>query len=97
MVATMAVSATNGNRKELVCHKAILSVSTFLWLLQAVATSGSLALLFVNPAAIALARSQTGDTQAIKYAIYLGLVCTSLPTFTKVSLRVYQQECKQHD
>jgi hypothetical protein len=22
------------------------------------------------------------------------LVCTSLPTFTKVSLRVYQHECK---
>jgi hypothetical protein len=97
MVATMAISATNGNRKELVCHKAILSISACLWLLQAVATSGSLALLFVNPAAIALARSQTGNTQPIKYAIYLGLVCTSLPTFTKVSLRVYQKECKQHD
>lgn len=97
MVATMATSATNGNRKELVCHKTILSISAFLWLMQAVATSGSLALLFVNPAAIALARSQTGNTQPIKYAIYLGLVCTSLPTFTKVSLRVYQHECKQHD
>jgi len=97
MVATMAISATNGNRKELVCHKTILSISAVLWLLQAVATSGSLALFFVNPAAIALARSQTGNTQPIKYAIYLGLICTSLPTFTKVSLRAYQHECKQHD
>jgi len=95
MVSTMAVCATNGNRKDLVGHKAILALSAVLWLLQAVATSGSLALLFVNPAAIALARSQTGNTQPIKYAIYFGLVCTSLPTFTKVSLRVYQHECKQ--
>ena len=94
MVSAMAISATNGNRKELVCHKVILSLASVLWLLQAVATSGSLALLFVNPAAIALARSQTGNTQVIKYTVYLGLVCTSLPTFTKVSLRVYQHECK---
>ena len=95
MVATMAVSATNGNRKDLTCHKTTLVVATALWLAQAVATSGSLALLFVNPAAVALARSQTGTTSVIKYAIYLGLVCTSLPTFTKVSLRVYQHECKE--
>ena len=51
MVATMAVSATNGNRKDLACHQATLVVATALWLAQAVATSGSLALLFVNPAA----------------------------------------------
>ena len=95
MVATMAVSATNGNRKDLTCHKTTLVAATALWLAQAVATSGSLALLFVNPAAVALARSQTGSTSVIKFAIYLGLVCTSLPTFTKVSLRVYQHECKE--
>ena len=40
-------------------------------------------------------RSQTGDTRVVKYAILLGLICTSLPTFTKVSLRVLQHECKQ--
>ena len=94
MVAAMAVSATNGNRKELSCHKATLTIATALWLLQAVATSGALALLFVNPAAVALSRSQTGPTGVIKYAIHFGLMCTSLPTFTKVSLRVYQHECK---
>lgn len=94
MVATMAVSATNGNRKDLACHQATLVVATALWFAQAIATSGSLALLFVNPAAVALSRSQTGSTSVIKYAIYLGLVCTSLPTFTKVSLRAYQHECK---
>lgn len=95
MVATMAVSATNGNRKDLKCHQLTLWIATLTWMLQGVATSGTLALLFVNPAALSLARSQTGDTRVIKYAIFLGLVCTSLPTFTKVSLRVLQQECKQ--
>jgi len=94
MVATMAASATNGNRKGLAAHQATLIAATLLWFAQAVATSGSLALLFVNPAAVALSRSQTGSTSVIKYAIYLGLVCTSLPTFTKVSLRAYQHECK---
>ena len=95
MVAAMAVSATNGNRKDLTCHKATLAIATLLWLLQAVASAGGLALLFVNPAAVSLARSQTGSTGVIKYAIYFGLLCTSLPTFTKVSLRVFQHECKQ--
>ena len=94
MVAAMAVSATNGNRKDLKCHKAALAIATLLWMLQAIATSGALALLFVNPAAVSLARSQTGRTGVIKYAIYFGLLCTSLPTFTKVSLRVFQHECK---
>ena len=95
VLSTMARSATNGNRKDLQCHKVVLWFSTALWLLQAVATSGSLALLFVNPAAISLARSQTGPTEVIKYALFAGLICTSLPTFTKVSLRAYQHECKR--
>jgi len=95
MVATMATSATNGNRKDLQCHKGILGIATALWLLQAIATAGSLALLFVNPAANSLARSQTGPTDVLKYAIFTGLLCTSLPTFTKVSLRAYQYECKK--
>jgi len=95
MLSTMARSATNGNRKDLRCHKAVLWIATALWLLQAVATAGSLALLFVNPAANSLARSQTGPTNVIKYAIFTGLICTSLPTFTKVSLRAYQHECAE--
>lgn len=93
LVATMAVSATNGSRKTLYGYKAALVIATILWMLQSVATFGTLALLFVNPAAVALSRSQTGDTSVIKYAIYFGLLCTSLPTFTKVALRVYQHEC----
>jgi hypothetical protein len=95
MVASTAASATNGNRRDLKCHKTTLWVATAAWLLQGVATSGTLALLFVNPAAVSLVRSQTGSTSVVKYAIFLGLICASLPTFTKVSLRVLQDECKQ--
>ena len=95
MVTTMASSETNGNRKDLTGHRLTLWVATATWMLQAVATAGALSLLFVNPAAHSLARSQTGDTRVIKYAIFFGLICTSLPTFTKVSLRVFQHECKQ--
>lgn len=95
IVTTMAVSETNGNRKDLTGHRLTLWVAAVAWVLQAVATAGTLALLFVNPAALSLARSQTGDTRVVKYAIFFGLICTSLPTFTKVSLRVLQHECKQ--
>jgi len=95
IVTTMAVSETNGNRKELAAHRLTLWVAAVAWVLQAIATAGTLALLFVNPAALSLARSQTGDTRVVKYAIFFGLICTSLPTFTKVSLRVLQHECKQ--
>jgi hypothetical protein len=95
IVTTMAVSETNGNRKELTGHRLTLWIAAVAWVLQAVATAGTLALLFVNPAALSLARSQTGDTRVVKYAIFFGLICTSLPTFTKVSLRVLQHECKQ--
>jgi hypothetical protein len=93
IVLTMAVSSRNGNRKDLVGHQVTLSVATLAWFLQGVATSGTLALLFVNPASISLTRSQTGDTRVVKYAIFFGLICTSLPTFTKVGLRVVQNEC----
>jgi hypothetical protein len=95
MLSTMARSATNGNRKDLRCHQTVLWIAATLWLLQAIATAGSLALLFANPAANSLARSQTGPTSVLKYAIFTGLICTSLPTFTKVSLRAYQHECKR--
>mgnify|MGYP004198729581 CR=1 FL=1 len=72
-----------------------MAIANACRMLQGAATSGTLALLFVNPAAVSLVRSQTGNTSVVKYAIFLGLLCTSLPTFTKVSLRVLQEECKQ--
>ena len=97
MVAAMAVSAQNGARKGLRSHQACLVLATLLWLVQGVASAGSLALLFVNPAATQVARSQTGDTDGIKYAIFTGLLCTALPTFTKVSLLVFAHECQQNE
>ena len=95
MVSAMAVSAQNGARKGLRSHQGVLILATLLWIAQAVATTGSLVLLFVNPAAVQVGRSQTGPTEGIKYAIFAGLLCTALPTFTKVSLLVFAHECDQ--
>ena len=97
MVAAMAVSAQNGVRKGLRSHQGCLMLATLLWVAQAVATTGSLALLFVNPAAVQVGRSQTGSTDGIKYAIFAGLLCTALPTFTKVSLLVFAHECREKE
>jgi len=95
MVSAMAVSATNGARRGMRSHQGCLAIATLLWIVQGIASAGSLALLFVNPAANSVARSQTGPTDGIKYAIFTGLVCTALPTFTKVSLLVFLHECKE--
>lgn len=93
-VSVMAVSATNGARRDLSTHKTILSVSVLLWILEATTTAGNVALLFVRPAALSMARSTPGLTAPIHYATFFGLVCTSLPTFTKVALRVVEAECR---
>ena len=93
-VSVMAVSATNGARRDLSTHKTVLSVSVLLWIIETTTTAGNVALLFVRPAALSMARSTPGPTAPIHYAIFFGLVCTSLPTFTKVALRVVEAECK---
>lgn len=95
IVTTMAVSLTNNRHEDLKCYRFVLWIATATWLLQCVATAGSLALLFVNPAAVSISRSEMGDTRIVKYTLFVGLICTSLPTFTKVSLRVMQHQCKK--
>ena len=92
-VSAMAVSATNGARKELRTHKTVLNVAVFLWMIQSLVSAGHVALLFVRPAAVAIVRSSPGSTEVFKYAIWLGLVAASLPTYTKVSLRALEEEC----
>lgn len=94
MVAVMAVTSTNGSRQDLTMHKTVLSISVLLWVLQAVASTANVALLFVNPAALSMTRSVPGNTDTTKYAIFFGLISASLPTFTKVGLRVAEEECK---
>ena len=97
MVSAMAVSATNGPRRGMHAHQGSLTIAALLWIVQGIASAGSLALLFVNPAANSVARSQTGPTDGIKYAIFTGLVCTALPTFTKVALLVFVHECGENE
>ena len=93
MTACLASSARN-NDSTLVQYQCVLVAATGLWVLQAVATSGLICVQFVSPAAVSMVRSQTGDTTSVKFAIYLGLLCTALPTFTKTALRVLQHECR---
>ena len=92
-VSAMAVSATNGARKELKTHKMVLNIAVLLWMMQAVVSAGNVALLFVRPAAVAVVRSSPGPTAVFKYAIWIGLVAASLPTYTKTGLRALEQEC----
>jgi hypothetical protein len=92
-VSAMAVSATNGARKELRTHKMVLNIAVFLWMIQAMVSAGNVALLFVRPAAVAIVRSSLGSTAVFKYAIWTGLVAASLPTYTKIALRALEQEC----
>ena len=96
-VSSMAVSATNGARKELTTHKMVLNIAVLLWMMQAMISAGNVALLFVRPAAVAVVRSSPGSTAVFKYAIWIGLVAASLPTYTKVSLRALEEECSNSD
>ena len=94
MVSVMAVSATNGARRDLNTHQTVLGVAVLLWIVEAITSAGNIALLFVRPAALSMARSTPGPTSVIHYAVFFGLVSTSLPTFTKVALRVVETECR---
>ena len=93
--AMMASSVynVNGNRKELAWYRPVLLTAGLLWLVQVVSASASLSVLFVNPAAFAMTRTQAGDVDAWRYCLFFGLITAGLPTFTKVSLRVLEHEC----
>ena len=88
-----SVYNVHGNRKELAWYRPVLIVAGVLWLVQVVAASASLSVLFVNPAAFAMTRTQAGDVDAWRYCLFFGLITAGLPTFTKVSLRVLEHEC----
>ena len=92
MVATMASSARNGKRRELHAHQLVLASASLIWGLQAVLVAACTALLFVRPVAVSMTRSQPGNVEVWKYAVWLGLLAASLPTYTKVALRFAQLE-----
>ena len=92
MVATMASAARNGKRRELHAHQLVLASAALIWGLQAVLVAACTALLFVRPVAVSMTRSQPGNVEVWKYAVWLGLLAASLPTYTKVSLRFAQLE-----
>jgi hypothetical protein len=92
MVATMAVAARNGKRRELHAHQLVLVSASIIWGVQAVLVAACTALLFARPVAVSMTRSQPGNVDVWKYAVWLGLLAAALPTYTKVSLRFAQLE-----
>ena len=88
----MASAARNGKRRELHAHQLVLASAALIWGLQAVLVAACTALLFVRPVAVSMTRSQPGNVEVWKYAVWLGLLAASLPTYTKVSLRFAQLE-----
>lgn len=71
-------------------YQSVLRASVVLWMLQAASCSASMASLFVNPAAYTMVRMYPGDTHVIRFCLYFGLVAASLPTVTKVALRILE-------
>ena len=74
MVATMASAARNGKRRELHAHQLVLASAALIWGLQAVLVAACTALLFVRPVAVSMTRSQPGNVEVWKYAVWLGLL-----------------------
>ena len=74
-------------------YQSVLVAAGSLWLLQGVACCATLCVLFVQPAAYAMVRMQTGDIGPVRFCIFFGLVGAALPTITKVALRVLESEC----
>ena len=79
-------------RRDLHAHQLVLVSAALIWGLQAVLVAACTALLFVRPVAVSMTRSQPGNVDVWKYAVWLGLLAASLPTYTKVSLRFAQLE-----
>ena len=82
-----------GLKNDMVGYQRVLVIAALLWLLQGIACSATLCILFVQPAAYAMVRMQMGDIAPIRFCIFLGLVAAALPTVTKVALRVLEAEC----
>jgi len=79
--------------QELKGYQSVLVVAAVLWMLQGIACCATLCILFVQPAAYAMVRMQTGDIGPVRFCIFFGLVGAALPTITKVALRVLEGEC----
>ena len=95
-VSAMAVSATNGARKELTTHKMVLNIAVFLWMVQAMISAGNVALLFVRPAAVAVVRSSPGPTSVFRVRHLdrpRGRVAADVQ---KVSLRALEEVQRRH-
>ena len=80
--------------KECYGFQTVLRIAAVCWLVQGTVASALIATLFANPAAWALTRSLDTNVGAVPYAVFLGLVCVSLPTLNRNSTRLLKQQQK---
>ena len=96
-ICALVASCVRNNEEvysQLKGYQSVLVAAGALWLLQGVACCATLCILFVQPAAYAMVRMQTGDIGPVRFCIFFGLVGAALPTITKVALRVLESECE---
>jgi len=96
-ICALVASCVRNNEEvysQLNGYQSVLVAAGLLWLLQGVACCATLCILFVQPAAYAMVRMQTGDIGPVRFCIFFGLVGAALPTITKVALRVLESECE---
>jgi len=96
-ICALVASCVRNNEEvysQLKGYQSVLVAAGSLWLLQGVACCATLCILFVQPAAYAMVRMQTGDIGPVRFCIFFGLVGAALPTITKVALRVLESECE---
>lgn len=96
MCAVLGNTVTNDKvaYADLKGYQSVLWAGSFLWVVQSGVACANLCAVFIGPATYALVRSTVGDAPLIiPYCLFFGLLCTGLPTITKVALRTLEHEC----
>lgn len=70
-------------------YQSVLRVAAFCWLIQGAVSSALVAALFANPAAWSLSRALDSNVSSLPYAVFLGVLCVSLPAMNQNSVRVF--------
>ena len=65
----------------------VLYISTALWIAQGTCVAVTLCTVFVSPFVYSLTRMTTGDTLMFRMCTLFGIICTSIPTVNRVTLK----------
>ena len=98
MCAVLADTVTNDHEtyktSGMKGYKTVLVIGAVLWGLQGATICATLSAVFIGPAAYSLVRAIEGDAPlVVPYCLLFGLLCSGLPTITKVALRTFEHEC----